>query len=37
MIDVAVDEVNLGCEHVVQVELQLLCHLEGQGFKEDIH
>ena len=37
MIDVVVDEVNLGCEHVVQVELQLLCHLEGQGFKEDIH
>ena len=30
MIDVVVDEVNLGCEHVVQVELQLLCHLERQ-------
>ena len=38
MIDRVVDEVNLGCQHMVQVEFQLLCHLERQdnqdkGFK----
>ena len=30
MIDRVVDEVNLGCEHMVQVKFQLLCHLERQ-------
>ena len=30
MIDRVVDKVNLGCEHMVQVKFQLLCHLEGQ-------
>ena len=29
MIDRVVDKVNLGCEHMVQVKSQLLCHLEG--------
>ena len=30
MIDVVVDEVNLGCEHMIEVKFQLLCHLERQ-------
>ena len=39
MIDRVVDEVNLGRQHMVQVEFQLLCHLERQENyeQEDIH
>ena len=28
MVDMVVDKVNLGCQHLAQVKFQLLCHLE---------